>query len=608
MQRWRIVSYITACAAFAALVTCSIESYDIWFRIATGRWIATYGRIPTKDTFSRNATRFWQPHGWLFDLVSYYASGRPATLPSDDGMRKLVIMRGLLCGVAFVILMGCAFSLCLNPSISFLLSLAAIYASLPSLDVRPHAITVFLFIATVCLLVSVGEDLSWRQAAIRLTALFLCSVIWVNIHGGFLIGIVAAIVFALLGLTVNWERLRLWASRGAQMPPHLFVHLVSPLVMLIGSMLNPFGVHALTYPLSYWLSETRYALQTVVEWLPPDFRSPYDYAFLLLLCLCILFPAIAPQDGNTKANLLKRLSLAILCAMTAAMALTSRRNISLFAICSVPFMAIALSGICQRGILSKPVLSSWHAVTIMSIIVITIFSKSALMCLRNPVAKHLFPYDAAQFIKANALPEPLFNPYHWGGFLIAAFDGQIKVFIDGRADIYSADFLKRYDLAERNQLAFIDFLDEHRVMTALVDVARGIFEVLKANQKWQMVYRDIIGAVFIRRSKETAELLKLANNDELWYPETPWALFYRGLMCAERGQLERAIAHWRKALSLKPDLAEAAINIGNACAKLERWKEATDAFELAIKLLGEDAPAYLRHNLRAAREALKRHK
>ncbi len=478
-----------------------------------------------------------------------------------------------------------------------LLSLAAIYASVPSLDIRPYAVSILFFI--ICLRMLIGEDTHQRRIALKLGWLFLCSAIWVNIHGSFLIGLIASLTFMLTALIAKRHELIQWLHGRERISAKTLSHMLAPLAMLIGGLCNPFGVRAITYPFTYWLTETKHATKIVAEWLPPDFKLPFDYAFLMLLCLCIILPAISHvrTDARVRLN-----SLSLLCAVLAAMALISRRNICLFATCSVLFIAQTLPSAFQIGILSKPFMRSWHTITIISLATILVFLRSALMALRHPLREELFPYGAVEFMKANSLPTPIFNPYHWGGFLIAAFDGRVKVFIDGRADIYSAQFLKRYHDAQNGLHGWDDFLDEHAVKTAIVDVATPLYELLRQSQKWQMLYRDITGAVFVRVSREAIPLLKRAQNDELKYPKNAWAYFYRGMMCAERKQYERAIMHWKEALSLKPDMAEAAINLGCAYARLKRWKDAKWAFETAIRLLGKDSPQYLHRYLREAKK------
>ena len=50
---------------------------------------------------------------------------------------------------------------------------------------------------------------------------------------------------------------------------------------------------------------------------------------------------------------------------------------------------------------------------------------------------------AAEYIRAHQLPEPLFNSFPWGGFL-TWYLPEYPVAIDGRTDLYGADFNIQY--------------------------------------------------------------------------------------------------------------------------------------------------------------------
>ena len=594
----RLTAYALAFVAFSFFVTRPIESYDLWIHIATGRWIARHRGVPSFDSFSMNSKRRWQAHSWLFDLASYYLSGCPQALPTNDGIRNIIAFKGAVCGVGFVILMDCAFKACADAVLSFLLTLVALGASLPMLDARPHVMTVFFLCLYLRLLIELLGGNGIRKAFAIIFSLFLSSVIWVNMHGGFIIGLIVALLFCVFSST------KCSFNRGNELfiPPHL----LALIAVVVGSLINPYGLRALTYPISYFSTETRYALSIVTEWLPPRFNTTQGMLPLLLICACILLPLFSSAVDMWRREHV--IMLAILSALTAVMALTSRRNICIFAVCSTLYLAMLLSQARMKMPHAKLGERGWHIVSAICLVIMVLLSKPLSETLRKPVREELFPYGAVQFISLNSLPQPLFNPYHWGGFLMAVYDGRIKVFIDGRADIYSADFLKRYNDAEAGKYGWDELLDEHGIMTALVDVSTPLFELMRLSTKWRLLYRDITGAVFVRRSNEVKDLLERADRDELVYPRTPFAMFYRGMICAQMGLLERAIEHWKVALSLKPDMVEAVINIGCACVKLKRWKEAENAFEHAIKLLGDKAPQYLFDNLRFVKEALRKEK
>ena len=55
-----------------------------------------------------------------------------------------------------------------------------------------------------------------------------------------------------------------------------------------------------------------------------------------------------------------------------------------------------------------------------------------------------------------------------------------------------------------------------------------------------------------------------------------------GVVLAERGRSDEAIAHFREAVKAKPDYAEAHFNLGGALARCGRMDEATDHYRKAL--------------------------
>ena len=55
-----------------------------------------------------------------------------------------------------------------------------------------------------------------------------------------------------------------------------------------------------------------------------------------------------------------------------------------------------------------------------------------------------FPVGAAQAISSLPADARILSSDSFGGYLIYRFEGQRKVFFDGRSDFYGADFMKQY--------------------------------------------------------------------------------------------------------------------------------------------------------------------
>ena len=76
-------------------------------------------------------------------------------------------------------------------------------------------------------------------------------------------------------------------------------------------------------------------------------------------------------------------------------------------------------------------------------------------------------------------------------------------------------------------------------------------------------------------------------------PITTWAVTLK-----EQGKLDEAIASYTKALSLKPDYAEAYYNMGNALQEQGKLDEAIEAYTKALELKPDYAEPY--YNMGAA--------
>ncbi len=63
-----------------------------------------------------------------------------------------------------------------------------------------------------------------------------------------------------------------------------------------------------------------------------------------------------------------------------------------------------------------------------------------------------FPAAAVDFMLAQRPPQPIYNEYVWGGYLIWRICPDYRVYIDGRADVYGdklEEELSRYTTASR---------------------------------------------------------------------------------------------------------------------------------------------------------------
>jgi len=118
--------------------------------------------------------------------------------------------------------------------------------------------------------------------------------------------------------------------------------------------------------------------------------------------------------------------------------------------------------------------------------------------LKSQVAEH-WPVKSVRYLKDNPPPQPIFNTYGYGGYMMYALDGQIRVFIDGRAEIYGHsgvldDYLKIARLAPNT----LSLLRAYNVQSCLIGRDEPLATLLAASSQWQKIYTDDMSVLFVR--------------------------------------------------------------------------------------------------------------
>src|SRR5215212_2343601 len=189
-----------------------IPPNDFWWHLATGRAIITQGAIPVVDSYSY--TQAGQPffnQGWLAQLLMYgiYLLG---------GIPLTYIFQALVIALAY----GLLLRLCLlrtgqvQLSVGLLL-LTTLPLSFDNWLVRPQSYAFPLFAAFLTILTE------YRQGGKnRLWLLPPLMVLWVNIHGSFVLGgVLIAVTLAAEWLkrwAGGWREAASWASRPIGVP------------------------------------------------------------------------------------------------------------------------------------------------------------------------------------------------------------------------------------------------------------------------------------------------------------------------------------------------------------------------------------------------------
>jgi len=468
-----------------------ISDRDFWWHLKTGQYIADTKSIPHTDIFS--TLRFgseWVTHEWLSEVVMYLVF-RAA------GLAGLIVLFALVIMLAFSTTYWRCLDRTNDPYIAGLVTILCAAATIPTWGVRPQMFSLLfagIFLAVLDRYRSNEKThLVWWLAPLM--------VLWVNLHAGFAVGL-ALIAITIPGLILDarirhkdslnsiWMRIRRLCLSG--------------LLSCAAVLLNPNGLRIYSYPFETLKSYAQ--MRYIQEWRSPNFQDPMFLAFLILIV--VTFCAL------TLSNKRPRPSEILILLATFAATLRSARNVPFFALVAAPLLASSLwfwlssyRSSKPHGSSSGPVISDKSggvavALNVLVFVILpliaAIFSVQHAMAKQQQVEAENFPVAAVEFIKSHNVPQPIYNEYHWGGYLIWKLHPQYRVYIDGRADVYGDAFIEEFFTVHDGERSWRTVLDKHGIRTVLVEPNTAIASLLREDPAWQKVFEDQQAVLFIR--------------------------------------------------------------------------------------------------------------
>ncbi|MEP0203962.1 MAG: hypothetical protein ABJ084_13255 [Halioglobus sp.] len=512
--------FIVGALLFLSFGFTEMAGSDLFWHVAGGREILEQQSLWVKDTWSY--TEFgatWNNHEWLADIV-YFLWVDSASLSTLVYWKWAVIVY-TYCGLQVVMWRQTGSNVA-----AISLSLLAVALAAPFLDLRPHLYTLAGFV-TLLLLVVDRKPKLWSLAL-----LFL---VWANTHGGF--------VFGLMALTIL---IFPWQTLSSKSLGEYFKTLAAcGLVCLV----NPDGVEIFLLPLTYAFDSSS-PYKQLAEWLSPfaqgGIRSELFF-WIAPLTTLIALAYIYLQRKGERPVAWQALALLLLAL---AMSLTSRRFIPLFGIAFALASAPLLGSFMRdrgEGNLQLPVLFGLLAFAAIRLWPFPLAHGPAFHYL---AAEALYPKEVVNFVRENKLSGRVFAYYNWGGFLHLHTDGQLKVFIDGRANtIYDDQTYNDYVSVLSQRQGWLTKVEATGAEFFLWPIERAggqqMLKALQASGRWRPVYLDAVGYLVARNTVELPEVFRQTSDS----PEKRLAAAQSSYWS---GQYEKALAEGQSVLIIQP--------------------------------------------------------
>lgn len=470
-------------AIFVMAISPAVDP-DLWWHLRTGELILEQG-IPDQDPFSFTVSgKAWITHEWLSQLIMwllYLVGGFPLLI------------------LAFAAVITATFGLIyLNsagkPVLAVFLGLIAAFASAITWGVRPQMFNPLFLALFMIILEAVRRGRFGMRAILWLPAL---TIVWANLHSGYLAGIALIVVYAVGDGLQGLLRGRLVATERLLTGRQIGLFLAAAAGCLLAAALNPNSFSLWLYPFETLRSPSMQ--QFIQEWQPPLLREPMFWPFAILLFLGVVGWVYGKRPG---------LSDFLLFLGTGAAGMMSARNIPLFAVVAAPIIsramwpwlegsALDLGGRAGRKRKRPPRLLQAVNVLLLAICLLAggLWAFD-IIAGQDEVVQERFPVAAVDFLEAQGLSEGRgFNDYGWGGYLI--WRG-IPVYVDGRADVYGDDFLFFYQQAALVQEGWREPLQQYDVNYALLHKEARLGVMLQEVGGWREVYADELARIFVR--------------------------------------------------------------------------------------------------------------
>jgi hypothetical protein len=468
---------------------------DTGWHIRTGDWMLENGRIPVSDFFS-----FSKPGGewfaweWLWD-------GAFAWLQKTGGMAAVLLVSAIAICFSSALIYAITKSKARNAIVSLFVSLTATCAASFHWLARPHIFT-FLFAAVFYQFLDSGIKKPRRM----LIALPLLMVLWTNLHGGFIAGLLIIAAFA------GGELLRYLCTTGedhhdAKANAVLYTKVLG--ACLAATLINPY-FYKLHQHLYSYLTDG-YQMKHIGEFQSISFHHPLAAFFEVMLVLGL---------ATAFWNLLQRKFVPVLLlAGWAHLSLISGRNIPIYAIVASPLIAEAITmWLAQlrdsdvRWI--RRATASFHRicsdVNVMERIPrlhlvsgAAIWLAGSLLYVAAPGAKFHAEYDTETFpvravneLEKQNLTSRIFSTDDWSGYIIYRLYPKVRVFLDGRSDFYGPKLGDEFSDIMAAKPGWDDRLKQYRVETILVPANSVLSVAMKGSNRWHCIYKDSVAVIF----------------------------------------------------------------------------------------------------------------
>ena len=264
--------------AWGTLAQGLLRDAGIGWHIRTGQLILGTHSIPHTDPFSSTMPgKPWYAWEWLFDAVVGIAHHLA-------GLNGVVFFSALVIALTFALLLRRMLAHRANLPVAILVLLLAVAASSVHLFARPHVLSWLFTIVWWEILERFEDD----GQTVNLLWLPVLTLLWVNMHGGFLVGFVLLAIYFASAL-MQW--IATVGDQGGGLAQRVKALALAGVLSFAASFANPYG-YRLHIHIYRYLTD-RFLMDHIDEFLSPNFHGMGQKCFAVLVLLALIAAAMA---------------------------------------------------------------------------------------------------------------------------------------------------------------------------------------------------------------------------------------------------------------------------------------------------------------------------
>ena len=484
----------------------------IGWHIRTGEIILKTRSVPRVDLFSVTMQgKPWYAWEWLYDTGA-------GAVHQVAGLNGVVLVNAVAVSLTFALLLDLMLARAAGLVVAISLVVLGIFASSIHLLARPHVVSWLLTVVWFGVLEKFERDGNVRV----LLWLPVSMLLWVNLHGGFVVGLILLGIFLASACAVGLRKHRKSDPANRRARALAAVGVVSALATLA----NPYG-YALHIHIYQYLTD-RFLMSHIDEFKAPNFHglAPRCFAAIVLLTLA----------GIRSAWRRTRASEWLIVALAVYSGLRSARNVPwssmLLVLIAAPYLAEMLRGWSQGGAGARGLFSqwaelssrmsvldrslrghAWAAAAVAGVVWAALhggyLGPTKLMDAQFDAKR--FPVGAVAFLARSGVRDPVFTPDQWGGYLIYRLYPRVLVVVDDRHDLYGAEFFRNYLQVIHAEPGWEKALAEMHPDWVLLPVKSALVDELAPTPAWKLAYRDEMSVLYRRARTGEAVVVRTSK-------------------------------------------------------------------------------------------------